>query len=68
MSSTFVVCYQADRPRHPYTHMHIVQNSEDAARNGQRKSALRAGLQLHYIPMDPADLLARAERVGGVIR
>ena len=65
MSSTFVVCYQADRPRHPYADMHIVQNGEDADRNGQRTSALRAGLQLHYIPLwAQPNLLARADERG----
>ena len=49
--STFVLCYQADRPRHPYAHVHVVQNGEDAIRNGRSLLARFAGLWLRYIPL-----------------
>jgi hypothetical protein len=65
MSSTFVVCYQADRPRHPYAHLHVVQNGEDANRYGTRRLARWAQLRLHYIPLwTQPNLLARADERG----
>jgi hypothetical protein len=53
MASAFVVCFQADRPRHPYAHMHVVQNGMDATRSNQRIAGRRAGLHVHYIPLWP---------------
>lgn len=51
MHSLFVVCYQADRPRHPFAQMHLVQNGEDAARNGRSALSRMAGLHLRYVPL-----------------
>ena len=51
MRSSFVVCYQADRPRHPYAHIHLVQNRADAAHNNRSVLGRLAGLRLHYVPL-----------------
>jgi hypothetical protein len=64
MESAFVVCYQADRPRHPYAQMHVVQNGADAACNGRSVLGRLAGLQLRYLPLwtQPGLLARRDER------
>jgi hypothetical protein len=51
MRAAFVLCYQADRPRHPYAQMHLVQNSADAAHNGPSMLGRLAGLDLRYVPL-----------------
>jgi hypothetical protein len=65
MAKAFVVCYQADRPRHPFAHMHLVQNGEDAGYNGRSALARLAGLQLRYVPLwTQPGLLPREESRG----
>jgi hypothetical protein len=51
MRSAFVLCYQADRPRHPYAHVHLVQNGADATHNGHSVLGRLAGLDLRYLPL-----------------
>jgi hypothetical protein len=64
MRRAFVVCYQADRPRHPYAHIHLVQNGDDAAHNNRTVLGRLAGLDLRYLPLwtQPGLVPRRAER------
>jgi hypothetical protein len=63
--SAFVLCYQADRPRHPYAHMHLVQNGGDAAHNSRSLLGRLAGLELRYLPLwTQPGLLPRADERG----
>ena len=64
LASSFVVCVQADRPRHPYAQMHIVQNGADEARSKGRQLDRRAG-RIRYIPLwTQPGLLARDDTRG----
>jgi hypothetical protein len=51
MLSTFVVCFQADRSRHPYAQIHVVQNREDAASGSSSRINRLARGQLRYVPL-----------------
>lgn len=65
----FVVCYQADRPRHPFAHVHAVQNGQDAAASGAKVLARMAGLRLRYLPLwTQPGLIPRSDARGDEFR
>lgn len=55
-----LVCIQADRPRHPYAQLHVVQNPQDAVQNSKGLFARLGSNNSYYISNWPqAELMPR---------
>lgn len=64
-ANILLVCIQADRPRHPYAQLHVVQNPQDAVQNSRKLFTKLGWSNSYYISNWPqAELVPRQTERG----